>query len=69
MLVDCQFKSIKSAVVFETMLLFLQCSETLKASPQDTSAGDVSFNNFGFLEEFFKIRNSSLEEEWVRPSC
>ena len=52
MLVGCEFKSVKSAVVFDAMLLFLQCSETLRASPQDTSACDVSFNNFGFLEFF-----------------
>ena len=69
MLIGCEFKRIKSAVGFETMLLFLQCSETLRASPQDTYACHVSFNNFGFINEFFQIRNSSFEEVWVRPSC
>ena len=53
MLIGCEFKSIKSAVVFETILFFLQCSETLRSSPQDISTCDVSLNNFD-LNEFFK---------------
>ena len=32
MLIGCDFKSIKPTVVFETMLFYLQCSETLRVS-------------------------------------
>ena len=54
MLIGCEFKRIKSAVGFETMLLFLQCSETLRASPQDTYACHVSLTTSALLMNFFK---------------
>ena len=53
MLRDCEFKSTRYAIIFEKMLFFLQCSETVRASPQQTFACDVSLNNFGLLYEFF----------------
>ena len=44
----------KICCCFETMQFFLQCSETRKASPQNTSAGDVSLTISAFLTNFVK---------------
>ena len=49
------------------MQFSLQCSKTLRASPQDASACDVSLDNFG-LNEFFKYV-PSFGKVWMRPSC
>ena len=67
MLIGCEFKSLKSTIVFETKQFSLQCSKTLRDSPQNASACDVSLDNFG-LNEFFKYV-PSFEKVWVRPSC
>ena len=57
MLISCEFESVKFAVAFETMLSFSTMLRDSEGFTQDTFACDVSRNNFGLLNEFFKIRN------------
>ena len=69
MLKGCEFKSIKYALVFETMQFFLQRCETRRASSLKTSACDVSFINIGLLYKFFKIWYPSLKKSGCVPTA